>query len=160
VTTHDVYGGGRPRLIMSLGGKASARAWPQQFELVPGVTVIGSGDDADVRLPGLAPRHAEIRRDAEDEYVLVDLGSPQGCRVDGRLISGPDEQALHTGDRIELGDWTMSFYREEFADHGRPFGGRTGGELAEHPVQRRPRPRGTSPEGGKEPVGDDPGEYY
>lgn len=160
MTTHDVHGGGRPRLITSLGGQAPPGARPQQFDLIPGVTVIGSGDDAHVRLPGLAPRHAEIRRDAEDEYVLVDLGSPQGSRVDGRRLSGPDEQPLHTGDRIELGDWTMSFVREEFADHGRPFGGRAGGELAEHPYQRRPRPRGTSAEGGKEPEGDDPGEYY
>jgi hypothetical protein len=160
MTTHDVYGGGRPRLIMSLGGLAAGGARPQEFDLVPGVTLIGSGDDADVQLAGLAAHHAEIRRDADDEYVLVDLGSPQGSRVDGRLLSGPDAQALHTGDRIELGDWTLSYYREEFADHGRPFGGRTGGELAEHPVQRRPRPRGTSPQGGRPAEGDDPGEYY
>ncbi|HEU5419213.1 MAG TPA: FHA domain-containing protein [Streptosporangiaceae bacterium] len=160
MTTHDVYGGGRPRLIFPLGGQAPGDARQAEFDLIPGVTLIGSGEDADLRLPGLAPRHAEIRRDAEDEYVLVDLGSPQGSRVDGCLISGPDGLALHTGDRVELGDWTMSYYREEFADHGRPFGGRGGGQMLEFLVQPRPRPRGTSPEGGREPAADDPGEYY
>lgn len=160
MTTHDVHGGGRPRLIFSLGGQAPGDARQREFDLIPGVTVIGSGDEADLRLPGLAPRHAEIRCDPEDEYVFVDLGSPQGSRVDGSPMSGTDGLPLHTGDRIELGDWTLSYYREEFADHGRPFGGRGGGELEWHPVQQPPRPRGTSPEGGKEPEGDDPGEYY
>ena len=160
ITTHDVHGGGRPRLILSMGGLASGDAWPEEFDLIPGVTMIGSGDSADLRLPGLAACHAEIRRDAEDEYVLVDLGSPQGTRLDGRPITGTDAQALHTGDRIELGEWTFSYYREEFADHGRAGGGRSGGELSEHAVQQRPRPRGTSPKGGSEARGDDPGEYY
>jgi Inner membrane component of T3SS, cytoplasmic domain len=160
VTTHDVHGGGRPRLILAMGGLAPGTARPEEFDLLPGVTTIGSGDDADLRLAGLTARHAEIRRDAEDEYVLVDLGSPDGTSVDGRPVTGPDAQPLHTGDRIELGDWTFSFYREEFADHGRAGGGRSGGELSEHARQQRPRPRGTSPEGGSEPRDDDPGEYY
>ncbi len=160
ITTHDVHGGGRPRLILSMGGLAAGNARPEEFDLIPGVTTIGSGDGADLRLPGLAARHAEIRRDAEDEYVLVDLGSPQGTRLDGRPVTGTDAQALHTGDRVELGEWTFSYYREEFADHGRAGGGRSGGELSEHAVQQRPRPRGTTPEGGSEARGDDPGEYY
>jgi hypothetical protein len=160
ITTHDVHGGGRPRLILSMGGLASGAARPEEFDLSPGVTTIGSGDDADLRLPGLAARHAEIRRDAEDEYVLADAGSPQGTSVNGRPVTGTDPQPLHTGDRVELGEWTLSYYREEFADHGRAGGGRSGGELSEHAVQQRPRPRGTSPEGGSEPRGDDPGEYY
>ncbi len=45
-----------------------------------------------------------------------------------------ERAALHTGDRIELGSWTMSYFRDEHADHGRPFGGRSGGEsFTEHP---------------------------
>ena len=30
----------------------------------------------------------------------------------------------------------MSFYREEYADHGRPYGGRIGGEIG----HQRPQP--------------------
>lgn len=37
------------------------------------MTTIGSAADCDLVLDGLAPRHAEIRRDEEDEYVLSRL---------------------------------------------------------------------------------------
>src|ERR1022692_4825285 len=43
---------------------------------------------------------------AADEYIYVDLGTSAGSRVDGQPA---DEQTLHTGDRIELGHWTLSF---------------------------------------------------
>jgi FHA domain-containing protein len=155
MTTHDPRGGGRPRLIFAFGGTASEHDSQREFDLLPGVTVIGSGPDADLRLEGLAARHAEIRRDERDEYVYIDLGSEAPGRVDGQAVSG---KSLRTGDRIELGDWMLSYFREEFADHGLPFGGRHGGNP--EPAQAEPRPRGTSPEGGKDRSGDDPGEYF
>ncbi len=93
-----------------------------------------------MRLDGLADQHAEIRCEDSDEYVLVDLGAPGGNRVDGRPV---ERAALHTGDRIELGSWTMSYFRDEHADHGRPFGGRSGGESFTEQGQPRPvRPAG------------------
>jgi hypothetical protein len=156
-TTHDRHGGGRPRLVFALGGRAEVDTEQREFDLIAGVSVIGSASDADLRLAGLDEHHAEVRRDASDEYIFVDLGSRTGSRVDG----GPSaEHVLRTGDRIELGDWTLSYYREEFADHGRPHGGRQGGEGAVQQPQAEPRPRGTSPEGGSDPAGTDPGEYF
>jgi FHA domain len=131
-TTHDPQGGGRPRLIFALGGSAPADREQREFDLRPGVTAIGSAPDADLRLLGLGSHHAEVRRDEADEYVYVDLGTSAGSRVDGQPMG---EQALHTGDRVELGTWTLTYYREEFADHGRPYGGRQGGELSGHPMQ-------------------------
>lgn len=130
MTTTD-QGGGRPRLIFVLGGSAPAGAVPREFTLREDMTTrIGSGEDADLQLDGLAERHAEIRCE-DDEYVLVDLGARGGSRVDGQSVQ---RAPLHTGDRIELGDWTMSYLRDEHADHGRPFGGREGGEsFTEHP---------------------------
>jgi hypothetical protein len=98
---------------------------------------------------------AEIRRDERDEYLYVDLGSQAPGRVDGQPASS---KPLRTGDRIELGDWTLSFFREECADHDIPGGGRQGGDP--HPVQQEPRPRGTSPEGGSDRTAGDPGEYF
>jgi len=47
---------------------------PEVFELLAGVTVIGSGPDADLRLAGIDLRHGEIRRDDDDEYSYVALG--------------------------------------------------------------------------------------
>jgi len=132
MTTTD-QGGGRPRLIFVLGGSAPKGAVPREFTLREGTTTrIGSGENTDLRLDGLAERHAEIRCEDGDEYVLVDLGAPGGSRVDGQPV---ERASLHTGDRIELGGWTMSYLRDEHADHGRPFGGREGGEsLTEHPL--------------------------
>jgi pSer/pThr/pTyr-binding forkhead associated (FHA) protein len=156
-TTHDPRGGGHPRLIFALGGDAQANAEQREFELLPGVTIIGSGADADLRLAGLDEHHAEVRRDAADEYIYVDLGTSAGSRVDGQPAG---EQTLRTGDRIELGHWTLSFFREEFADHGRPYGGRQGGEGAIQRTQEEPRARGTSADGGSNRKGADPGEYF
>jgi hypothetical protein len=156
-TTHDTHGGGRPRLIFALGDHATANSEPREFDLLPGVTSIGSAADADLRLTGLDDHHAEVRRDDTDEYVYVDLGTSSGSRVDGQPAS---KHVLRTGDRIELGEWSLSFYREEFADHGRPHGGRQGGELAVQRPQQEPRPRGTSARGGSNPSGTDPGEYF
>lgn len=132
MTTTTDQGGGRPRLIFALGGSAPQGAVPREFNLREGTTTrIGSGADTDLRLDGLAEQHAEIQCEGGDEYVLVDLGAG-GSRVDGQPV---ERAPLHTGDRIELGDWTMSYFRDEHADHGRPFGGREGGEsLTEHPL--------------------------
>lgn len=115
------------------GGSAPASADGEQreFGLRRGVTVIGSAPDADLRLAGLDGHHAEVRREEGDEYVYVDLGTSAGSHVDGQPMG---QQALHTGDRIELGQWTLTYYRGEFADHGRPNGGRQGGELSGHPA--------------------------
>jgi hypothetical protein len=36
----------------------------------------------------------------------------------------------------------MTFFREEFADHGRPYGGRVGGEIGhQRPQPERPQRR-------------------
>lgn len=139
-TTHYTPGSGRPRLIFAIGtGDWDGRP-PREFDLLPDKTVIGSGDEADLRLPGLAPVHAEIRHEGDDEYVLYgfDVVGGGGSAVEGRRGNG---RILRTGARIELGDWRLAYFRAEWADHGRPYGGRVGGELSR---QRRQPPRGGS----------------
>jgi predicted component of type VI protein secretion system len=131
-TTYDPNGGGRPRLVFAFGGSAPEGSEQREFDLLPGVTVIGSAPDADLQLDGLEGHHAEIRLGEGDEYVWVDLGTAAGSRVDGAPMGS---QGLHTGDRIEIGDYTLTYAREEFADHGRPDGGREGGEFSGHPAQ-------------------------
>jgi hypothetical protein len=101
-------------------------------------TVIGSAASCDVVLPGLAPRHAEVRRTEGDEFVLRPLGGLRATgglvRVHGAVVA--TEALLRTGARIDIGPWTLAYVREEYADHGRPYGGRLGGELG----RQRPQP--------------------
>ena len=61
---------------------------------------IGSGDDADVVIPGAAPRHA-VLFERDGEVVLVDSGSAAGTLVSGRRV---EETVLRAGDVIRLGE--------------------------------------------------------
>lgn len=136
-TTNAGFGEGRPRLIFVIAPEDWAGGNPPDFELLDPVTRIGSGDDMDLRLEGLDPFHAEIQHDDNDEYVLFVHG-PAGLSsglVTPSEIYRPEARVLRTGARVDLGDWQMSFYREEYADHGRPFGGREGGEGEHQPTQ-------------------------
>ena len=155
-TTHDPHGGGRPRLMFAMGGKTYTKDPQREFYLRPGITTIGSAEGCDLRLVGIGARHAEIRRDDDDEYTYVDLGTRTGSTVHGRSVG---EYVLRTGALIVFGHWTVSYYREEFADHGKPYGGRTGEDRGER-GQSVPRRRGTTPTGGSAPFGADPGEYF
>ncbi|MCI1017404.1 hypothetical protein HWD99_02070 [Microbacterium sp. C5A9] len=140
-TTHYIPGSGRPRLIFAVGSGDWDRSKPREFDLLPGRTVIGSGPDADLRLEGLEARHAEIRHNDDDEYVLYSF-APTGGGRPNLPHSSDDARILRTGSRIEIGTWRLAYYREEFADHGRPFGGRQGGEY-EFQKQQPIRPYGS-----------------
>lgn len=62
-------------------------------------------------------------------------------------INRTSPSVLRTGARVQMGQWSMAFFREEFADHGRPFGGRSGGELAYQRPQFDPRTGTTERDG-------------
>ena len=143
-TTHAAPGSGRPRLIFVIGSENWDGSPPREFDLLDGVTVIGSGPDADLRLDGLDPVHATITHTDADEYAfrLVSQTDDGGAvpLLDRDSPRRPAERVLRTGARLELGDWRLGYFRAEFADHGRPFGGRMGGELSRQKPQP-PRPR-------------------
>ncbi|WP_230855090.1 FHA domain-containing protein [Arthrobacter terrae] len=124
-TTHYSRGGGRPRLIFVRDSETWDGRPPKEFNLTEDTTVIGSGPEATFRLPGLAAAHGSIVHTDDDEYVF---------HPDESVAERPNPGILRTGARLLLGPWRMVFFREEYADHGRPFGGRTAGEFA--PLQR------------------------
>jgi hypothetical protein len=132
-TTHDPDRGGDPRLILPLGPHPWVGERPKVFPLRDGVTTIGSGADCDIRLPGLEPIHAEVRHDDMDDFVVVRKAIAGRVRVHGADV---DTKVLNTGSRLDLDTWQLSYFREEYADHGRPYGGRIGGELG----HQRPQP--------------------
>lgn len=153
-TTHYIPGSGRPRLIFVIGSAEWDGRPPREFDLLPGRTTIGSAEGCDLRLEGLEPLHAEVVHDGNDEYVLRALAPTGGgtARIgsDGAVesevsnASSPEGRVLRTGARIDLGQWRLAYFREEFADHGRPHGGRVGGELSRQRSQPA-RPTAASP---------------
>lgn len=142
-TTHDPEGGGRPRLYFSGSLNRLPGGQPREFFLRVGqVTTIGSDPGCHLQLDGLDPQHAEVRRDEWDEYWMVSVGATP-VRVNGSTVR---KARMRTGTKVEMGRWTMSYFRSEHADHGRPHGGRIGGEAGHQipqdmPVYRQPRSR-------------------
>ncbi|MGI8457801.1 MAG: FHA domain-containing protein [Propionibacteriaceae bacterium] len=148
-TTHDPDGGGRPRLLFPAGEISAPGQIGEVYFLKQGVTTIGSGPECDLQLAGLADLQAEVRRTSGDEYVLVPISRTVPSRVNGRPLTAGEtlEGVLRTGTRVALGSWAMTYFREEYADHGRPYGGRVGGEAGYQqsqvvPTYREPPPRG------------------
>lgn len=136
-TTHDPDLGGAPRLIVNLGGTVDHEQVEQQqvFLLQPERTTLGTGAGVDVHLDGTDEVLGEIVHDAFDEYVYVQSSGRVAATVNGEHVV---RHPLRTGDRLELGSWSLTYFREEKADHGRPYGGRQGGEGA---VQQAQAPR-------------------
>ncbi len=108
-------GAGHPRLIFAAQGEIATREPQREFALDHEITTIGSADNALLRLDGIDAQHSEVRHDANDEYVWVRVGDITTATVHGRPAA---HAVLRTGARIELGPWTVSFFREEFADKG------------------------------------------
>jgi hypothetical protein len=131
-TTHDPDGGGYPRLVMAPDPHPRPGDVQPVFHL-GSLSVLGSDPGADIVLPGLSARHAEVRHTADDEFEITSLDPARPVRVNGAPAYSP--QLLRTGTRVDAEGWTLSFYREEWADHGRPYGGRVGGEIGHQRLQ-------------------------
>ena len=74
----------------------------------PSGAVLGRSRECDIVLDdaGVSRRHAEIRP-TEDGWMLIDLGSTNGVRINDRALRGKHE--LRLGDRIELGATELVF---------------------------------------------------
>lgn len=127
-TTHSAYGAGHPRLVM-IGVEGSEE--PRVFPLEGETTRIGSADDNEIVLEGLLPHHATITHTAADEYSLDSIGETQTSSAgeESPFDDAPKGALLRHGATFTIAGWGFSFQREEYADHGRPFGGREGGEF-------------------------------
>jgi pSer/pThr/pTyr-binding forkhead associated (FHA) protein len=68
---------------------------------------IGRSRECEVMLadPNISRQHAELRRDGS-RWVIADLGSTNGIKVNGRRV---DRAQLEPGDRITLGLTELTF---------------------------------------------------
>jgi hypothetical protein len=80
----------------------------QEIELCEGDTIIGRSEECDVTIfdPSVSRRHARVRI-ADGRVILEDLGSRNGCRVNGTHVKRPVD--LSDGDRIRLGTQELVF---------------------------------------------------
>jgi len=93
-------GVGRRRAIVVADGK--------RLVVPPGGAIIGRSRDCDIVLDdsNVSRRHAEISPSGQS-WLIQDLGSTNGVRVNGRAVDGP--HPLEDGDRIELGTVQVGF---------------------------------------------------
>jgi pSer/pThr/pTyr-binding forkhead associated (FHA) protein len=77
----------------------------------PAGVTLGRSRQCDVVLsdPNVSRQHAEIRPRG-GSWVLADLGSTNGSRLNGRRIEGP--QVVTPGDEIEIGTSVITFELE------------------------------------------------
>lgn len=134
-TTHYSRAGGNPRLVFVRDTPAWSGKPPGILRLGKDPITIGSDDACTLRLPGLESLHVRIVNDELDEYVIEahsEVGGSFGLHSGQRAV-------LRSGARIEVGEWRLVYFRAEYADHGRPYGGRVGGELSYQRPQYNPR---------------------
>lgn len=97
----------RPYLeIRQEGGAASQRALPA------GKLVIGRGAACDLVLnhPSVSRRHAELDRLPDGRWVIRDLNSRNGTRVNEMAVF---EQAMRPGDLIQIGQFALRLISED-----------------------------------------------
>lgn len=70
--------------------------------------VVGRSAGADVRLPhpAVSASHASIRSEGT-QWLVVDEGSTNGTKVNGKKIVARRPKALRSGDRIDIGGFTL-----------------------------------------------------
>jgi pSer/pThr/pTyr-binding forkhead associated (FHA) protein len=69
--------------------------------------IVGRSDDSDicVESKSVSRQHARLRT-SRDAAIIEDLGSTNGCYVNGRRIK---RQLLKDGDQLEVGDIKLRF---------------------------------------------------
>jgi len=94
---------GPPAALVGQGPAAGER-----FLLSRSSTIIGRAEDCDVRLndPLASRRHAEVRRESW-RYLLTDLGSRNGTRVNGEPVEAGHQ--LQHGDTILIASVPLRF---------------------------------------------------
>jgi FhaA, N-terminal domain/FHA domain len=92
-------------------GAARLRVGGRTELLGSGGAVLGRSREADVVVddPNVSRKHAEVRPSG-GSWIVRDLGSTNGVKVNGRRIQGP--QSLKRGDVIELGTARVTFELE------------------------------------------------
>ena len=95
-------------LAQALGGKALLSGGGKRMVLAGETMLVGRSRECDLRVddPNVSRRHAELRRDPGGGWVIADLGSTNGVKVNGRRV---DSALLSPGDEVLLGLTRLTF---------------------------------------------------
>ena len=104
----EIAGSGRKATLIVIGGRAFGKSYPLDDEEIE----IGRAPESHIRLDddGISRNHAKVVR-ADEEWVLVDLGSTNGTYHDGERIQ---VHTLQDGDKVQVGLGTI--LRFQFQD--------------------------------------------
>lgn len=91
----------RRRAVVVAGGK--------RLVVPPSGALVGRSRECDIVLDdsNVSRRHAQISPSGSTGWLIKDLGSTNGVRVNGRTVDGP--HPLESGDRVELGTVDIRF---------------------------------------------------
>jgi hypothetical protein len=81
---------------MRIGRRSASRGIEPEIDL--------TGPPTD---PGISHLHAVLLAEPDGGWAVLDPGSSNGTMVNGRDIAAGERAALHEGDRIYLGAWTV-----------------------------------------------------
>ena len=134
-----------PRVIITI---PEQDAQPYRFQLERKVVSLGRGSDNDivVECGSVSGKHAEMHR-VDGGYVLTDLGSTNGVKVDGMR---QQKVSLASGMTVKLGDvlFEFSLAEEELAILNQekpveqtPVGEEPGAEISEETDEDLPKPK-------------------
>ena len=129
-----------PRVIITI---PEQDAQPYRFQLERKVVSLGRGSDNDivVECASVSGKHAEMHR-VDGGYVLSDLGSTNGIKVDGMR---QQKVSLASGMTVKLGDvlFEFSLAEEELAilEQEKPVVETPGAEISEETDADLPKPK-------------------
>jgi hypothetical protein len=92
------------RAVVTLGDRRYVLEGPK--------AVLGRGKDCEcvVRDPNVSRHHAELQRSSHGDWQIVDLGSTNGVKVNGRQVT---TSRLAPGDEVTLGTTSFKFEIEQ-----------------------------------------------
>jgi Protein of unknown function (DUF3662)/FHA domain len=92
--------------------KAIVSMEDRRYVLDGPVAALGRSRECDCVLadPNISRRHAELRRGSTGDWQIVDLGSTNGVKVNGRLV---ETSRLSPGDEVMLGTTRFTFDIEQ-----------------------------------------------
>ena len=103
-------------LLISIVSLLSTRATPEiwgyfmvedggNFPITHWENVIGRSKSADIRIPlrTISNNHALLVRRSEDKWMIKDIGSSNGIKVNGFQLDPEKRYVINPGDMIEMG---------------------------------------------------------